>query len=236
MTRRHDVTSGHPAFGADPAIRWAPRRKRRPLRRLAWLLVMVAIAWFAMGRPTSASDIPTSLTDVIDAQETPALTDTAMPASPVADLTTPPPDAEGPFAVVRVVDGDTLIVARPEGETRVRVIGIDTPESVAPDQPVECFGPEAAQRAEQLLAGTSVMLRGDPTQDRTDKYGRELDYVWLPDGRLFNHVMLVEGYALEYTFAAPYAYQSEFRAAEGQAAQGEAGLWSPATCAGDIGA
>ena len=186
-------------------------------------------AWFALGQPTSLADIHRPGTSHEDIGSISA-------GSPSPALVVPPADAEGPFPVVRVVDGDTLIVARPEGETRVRVIGIDTPESVAQDQPVECFGPEAAQRAEQLLAGTSVMLRGDPTQARTDQYGRELDYVWLPDGRLFNHVMLMEGYALEYTFAAPYAYQSEFRAAEQQAAQGGLGLWSPSACGGDAGA
>ena len=183
------------------------------------LLVVVAVGWFALGRPTSAGDLPWL----------PSGPDAAPGSS---DLTAPPPDAEGPFPVVRVVDGDTLVVARSEGETRVRAIGIDTPESVTPDQPAECFGPEASQRAEQLLAGTSVMLRGDPTQDRTDRYGRELDYVWLPDGRLFNHVMLTEGYAREYTFSAPYAYQADFRAAERQAEGAGTGLWSPTACDG----
>lgn len=187
----------------------------------------LGVLWFALGRPTTPADLdlPTSAGDA------PA---GISAGSSSVDLAAAPADAEGPFPVVRVVDGDTLIVARPEGETRVRVIGIDTPESVAPDQPVECFGPEASGRAEQLLAGTSVMLRGDPTQDRVDQYGRELDYVWLPDGRLFNHVMLAEGFALEYTFAAPYAYQADFRAAEDQAAQTGAGLWSPTTCGGDV--
>ncbi len=225
MPRRADNPhSRHPAFGTSDPMRardHAPvRRRRRGPGPLLSLVVVAAAVWFALGRPTSTGD----LSPLAPPPE-------AAPAG--VDLTAPPADAEGPFPVVRVVDGDTLIVARPEGETRVRVIGIDTPESVAPDRPVECFGPEAAQRAEQLLAGTSVMVQGDPTQDRTDTYGRELDYVWLPDGRLFNHVMLTEGFALEYTFSAPYAYQADFRAAEQQASAAEVGLWSPTSCGAD---
>lgn len=215
------------------------RRSRPPVALLALTLVVGAL-WLAQGRPASLDDVDLStwpgvpalddLTAALPAAPSQAPAAAAAPASP--DLLTPPPTAEGPFPVVRVVDGDTLIVARPESETRVRVIGIDTPESVAPDQPVECFGPEASQRAEQLLAGTAVRLAGDPTQDRVDRYGRELDYVWLPDGRLFNHVMLAEGYATELTFDAPYAYQADFRAAQSAATAAGAGLWSPTTCGG----
>lgn len=223
MPRRADSpVPRHPAFDTGGTARRNDRPPARRRRRspVLGLVVIAAAVWFALGRPTSTSDLA-------------PLAPPPAAARAGVDLTAPPPGAEGPFPVVRVVDGDTLIVTRPEGETRVRVIGIDTPESVASDRPVECFGPEAAQRAEQLLTGTSVMVQGDPTQDRTDTYGRELDYVWLPDGRLFNHVMLTEGFALEYTFSAPYAYQADFRAAEQQAAAAQVGLWSPATCGGE---
>jgi len=215
VSRREPSSSRYPTLPSTPRADRTRRRRGTGRGTLVLALAAGVGLWIYLGQPTS-------------------LPDGQPDAAAAADLTAPPADAEGPFAVVRVVDGDTLIVARPEGDTRVRVIGIDTPESVAPDRPVECFGPESADRADQLLTGTSVMLRGDPTQDRVDQYGRELDYVWLPDGRLFNHVMLVEGFATEYTFAAPYAYQHSFRAAEQQAAQGGVGLWSPATCGGDV--
>ncbi len=187
---------------------------------------MLAVAWIGLGRPTTVDALAGALPGRCGA--------TTSPLAPVdtTDLTTPPADVEGPFPVVRVVDGDTLVVAKPEGETRVRLIGIDTPESVAPDRPVECFGPEASARTTELLSGQTVTLRGDPTQDRLDQYDRELDYVWLPDGRLLNHVLVTEGYAVERTYAAPYAYQQHLRAAQQQAQDAGAGLWSAATCGG----
>ncbi len=132
--------------------------------------------------------------------------------------------------MTRVVDGDTIHVA--SGVT-LRLIGMDTPETVDPRRVVECFGREASLRAHQLLDGTSVSLEYDASQGRLDRYGRTLAYVWMPDGRLFNQVMIAQGYAHEYTYSVPYRYQAEFRAAERSARQESRGLWSPATCAGD---
>ncbi|WP_199422971.1 thermonuclease family protein [Actinotalea solisilvae] len=160
-----------------------------------------------------------------------------LPEAGTPSVTVPraePAVVEGPFAVVRVVDGDTLVILRPEGETKVRVLGIDTAETVDPRRPVQCFGPEASARATELLAGTQVTVRGDPLQDRVDRYGRELDYVWLPDGLLFNQVMVEEGFAVEATFDGPYEMQTVLRDAQDRAAAAGLGLWSPATCGGDI--
>jgi micrococcal nuclease len=132
--------------------------------------------------------------------------------------------------VTRVVDGDTVVVST--GET-LRLIGMDTPETVDPRKPVQCFGQEASKRAHQLLDGTRVRLEYDPTQGRVDKYGRTLAYLRMADGRLYNQVMIADGYAHEYTYAIPYRYQSRFQAAERAARRAERGLWSPTTCAGD---
>lgn len=92
-----------------------------------------------------------------------------------------PPELGGP--VSRVVDGDTADVQIEGVTTRIRIIGIDTPETVAPGQPVDCFGPEASARARELLEGQTVTLEPDPTQDQIDAFGRLLVYVTLPDGR-----------------------------------------------------
>jgi micrococcal nuclease len=138
--------------------------------------------------------------------------------------------ADRSVTVRRVVDGDTVVVST--GET-LRLIGMDTPETVDPRKPVQCFGREASKRAHQLLDGASVRLTYDPTQGRLDKYGRTLAYVWLADGRLYNEVMIADGYAHEYTYAIPYRFQSRFLAAERAARRAERGLWSPTTCAGD---
>ena len=134
--------------------------------------------------------------------------------------------------VHRVVDGDTVHVMLDGRRVTLRLIGMDTPETVAPNRPVDCFGREASDRAKTLLEGQTVLLETDPSQDELDRYGRMLAYVWFQDGRMFNMQMIAEGYAHEYTYRTAYRYQSQFRAAQREAQQGNRGLWSPDTCAG----
>jgi micrococcal nuclease len=128
--------------------------------------------------------------------------------------------------VTKVVDGDTIWVGTDTGDVKVRLIGIDTAETVDPNEPVGCYGPEASAEAMRLLAGASVYLELDASQGDTDRYGRTLAYVWLEDGRMFNEVMIRDGFAIEYTYDDPYAYQAEFRAAQTAAQDQGAGLWS----------
>jgi micrococcal nuclease len=135
--------------------------------------------------------------------------------------------------IVNVVDGDTADVEVRGQRERLRLIGLDTPETVAPRRPVECFGREASARAHELLEGQSIFLEADPTQGERDRYNRLLRYIWLPDGRLFNLEMIASGYGHEYTFNAPYKYQAQFREAQQRAETQALGLWSPETCAGD---
>ena len=111
------------------------------------------------------------------------------------------------------------------------MIGLDTPETVDPRKPVQCFGREASAQAKTLLGGQQVYLETDPSQDTIDKYGRTLAYVWTASGRLFNLDMIADGYAHEYTYDLPYRYQAEFKAAENDARARERGLWSPGACA-----
>ncbi|WP_026370365.1 thermonuclease family protein [Kallotenue papyrolyticum] len=154
------------------------------------------------------------------------------PVPPAADY--PQPPAGLPSArVVAVIDGDTIEVQLGAVRERLRMIGIDTPETVDPRRPVECFGREAAAMTRRLLDGQRVLLEDDPSQETRDRYGRILRYVWLPDGRLVNLELIAQGYAHEYTYAQPYKYQAIFRAAEARARRLELGLWSPATCNGD---
>lgn len=135
-------------------------------------------------------------------------------------------DKQETFSVKRVVDGDTLDVII-EGKTeRLRLIGIDTPETVDPRKPVECFGKEASKKAKQLLSNKTVKLESDPTQGERDKYGRLLRYVVLPDGQSFNKLMISEGYAYEYTYSTPYKYQAEYKQAQKEASSAKRGLWS----------
>ena len=133
---------------------------------------------------------------------------------------------QGPSDVVRVVDGDTVRVMRGGEEIVVRLIGIDTPETVAPDRPVECFGPEASARAKELLDGQQVWLEYDPVSGMTDKYDRTLAYVWLSPDVMLNELLVREGFAEEYPYSKGAKFEDEMAAAE-RAAQAEgAGLWS----------
>jgi len=155
------------------------------------------------------------------------------PTTPSGGGPTVPDDADGPYAVVDVVDGDTIKVEVDGERVTVRVLGIDTPETRAPGTPVQCFGREATARAEALLDGQQVRLTTDPTQDRYDRYDRLLAYVWLADGSLFEWAMVADGFAHEYTYDLPYRYQVELREAERSAREAGRGLWASATCAGD---
>ena len=134
--------------------------------------------------------------------------------------------------VVKVVDGDTIDVQLGGKTERLRLIGINTPETVDPRSQVECFGKEASDRAKATLTNQTVYLEGDPSQQERDRYDRLLRYVWLSDGRLVNLDMIAQGYAYEYTYDVPYKYQAEFRQAQQQAQSGKVGLWSPQTCSG----
>ncbi len=134
------------------------------------------------------------------------------------------------YRVLDVVDGDTIDVEVYGKRVRIRLLGINTPETVDPRKPVECFGTEASARAKALLMGTSVRVETDRTQGLFDKYGRVLAYIYLPDGTSVNKEMIMEGYAHEYTYRYPYKYQKEFKAAERAAHDGGSGLWSTGVC------
>ena len=140
-----------------------------------------------------------------------------------------PPGVQGPFTVIKVVDGDTIWVDN-GGRMKIRMIGLDTPEMVDPRKPVQCFGREASAQAKTILGGQSVYLENDPSQDTIDKYGRTLAYVWTASGRMFNLDMIADGYAFEYTYDLPYRYQADFKTAEGDARTQSRGLWSPDAC------
>lgn len=135
------------------------------------------------------------------------------------------------YPVVRVVDGDTLIVRVADKTERVRLIGVDTPETVDPRKPVQCFGPEAARKTKELLEGRKVRLVFDPTQGERDKYRRVLAYVYRDDGLFVNLQLLREGFAHEDTYRVPYKFRDDFKKAEREASKDGKGLWAPYACA-----
>lgn len=139
--------------------------------------------------------------------------------------------AFGNASVLKVVDGDTMRVFYQGATTTVRLIGLDTPETVDPRRPVECFGLEASAKAVELLpSGITVRLETDATQDKYDKYGRLLVYLYIKDDLLFNKAMIEQGYGYEYTHKVPYQQQALFKAAQAQAQEYGRGLWAQGVC------
>lgn len=127
------------------------------------------------------------------------------------------------------MDGDTLRVQVDGEPDTVRLIGIDTPESVAPNQPVECFGPEASDRLEELLPpGEPVTIETDPTQDERDRFDRLLGYVYAEDAdRSANEALVASGHARVFVFDdTPFRQAEEFMAAQAIARDEGRGLWS----------
>ncbi len=160
--------------------------------------------------------------------------------APATLLSEPPGHEIG--EVTRVVDGDTIevrITARVDGpgagDARigssydVRLLGIDTPESVKPNSPVECFGREASAAAKALLEGSDVKLVKDV--EETDRYDRLLRYVYLGH-ELANARLVVNGYAAAYTYPPNVRHADLFVALQREATQEQRGLWSPETCSG----
>jgi micrococcal nuclease len=136
------------------------------------------------------------------------------------------------FKVTKVTDGDTIHIEMDGRDEVVRFIGINTPETVDPRRPVQCFGKEASARMKELAGGKIVRLEYDETQNVRDAYNRLLAYVYLEDGEMLNRKMVAEGYAYEYTYLKPYKYQKEFRELQTLARTSARGLWAPTTCAG----
>lgn len=127
------------------------------------------------------------------------------------------------YEVVRVVDGDTIIVNINSKHERVRLIGINTPESVKPNHPVEKYGKEASNFMKNLLKGKKVRLEFDV--QKRDKYNRLLAYVYLEDGTMVNKLLLQEGYAQVMTVPPNVKYQEEFLKLQRKAREQGKGLW-----------
>ncbi|MCA9073598.1 MAG: thermonuclease family protein [Planctomycetaceae bacterium] len=130
--------------------------------------------------------------------------------------------AESFVGVERVIDGDTILV---ESGQRVRLIGVDTPETKHPDRPVEQLGKEAFHFTQSLVGDGPVRLEFD--RERRDPYRRLLAYVYLPDERLLNEQLILAGYSeAETNFPFRSDMKRRFQQAETVAREAKRGLWS----------
>ena len=127
--------------------------------------------------------------------------------------------------VTKVIDGDTIKVRMSGRVEKVRLIGVDTPETVDPRREVEYFGREASEFTRKLALGEEVLLEPDPQCSNRDKYSRLLRYVYLEDGTLLNAEIIVQGYGFAYT-KYPFSRMKEFRKLEKRARQEGRGLWA----------
>lgn len=166
-------------------------------RSLPWVLLVVLAAAYGYGRSSGTGDGPAA----------------AAPGGAQAGH------------VVKVVDGDTLRVHLAGGRTeRVRLIGIDTPETVKPGTPVQCYGRAASAEAHRLLDGRDVRLVADV--EARDRYGRLLAYVYRRPEMLFVNAELARrGYARQLTIPPNVRHADDFRRLVAEARSAGRGLW-----------
>jgi micrococcal nuclease len=197
--------------------------EKRSVRRAA----MVSLAVLALGFAACSSSepsVPTPGADVTTRTVTVTAGGGATSGPTGATRTQEPEHVGEPAVVTRVIDGDTVEVEF-EGETLdIRLIGIDTPETVDPSEPVECYGPAASRFTTRMLEGQEVQLEFDI--ELLDRYDRTLAYVWLGD-ELFNEVLVARGFAQVSTYPPNVKYVDRFLAAQREARSNISGAWGP---------
>jgi micrococcal nuclease len=138
---------------------------------------------------------------------------------------------ETAFPVAAVIDGDTIDLAIPDAShptTRIRLLGVDTPETKNPKTGVMYYGPEASAFTKKLCENQQVTVMLDPVADQRDKYGRLLAYIRLPDGSILNQRLIAEGFGyadmrFEHSFYDQYAVLQE------EVIRDKKGLWEDVT-------
>jgi len=154
---------------------------------------------------------------------------------PVLQTHTSTSTIETNAVVTRVVDGDTIEARYDHEETlvKIRLLGVNTPESVDPRRGVECFGKVASQFTKDILEGKRIQLVEDPEADNIDKYQRLLRNIVLEDGTDFNLLLVEQGYANAYlSFPLNKQRKAQLSQAEKDAREAGLGLWSTSTCSG----
>jgi micrococcal nuclease len=194
-----------------------PLPSKKTLKTLLALIIVIVAS-----SPIAAKNLPSNPQIPFFITPTPHIRRKPSPSAP----TNPPPIPSDKLGqaeirkVIRIVDGDTITL---EGNIKLRYIGINTPESVDPRRPVQCFAKEASQRNRELVEGQIVTLEKDVSE--TDKYGRLLRYVYV-NGIMINKQLVQEGYALASAYPPDVKHQKELKEAEKDAQQNKRGLWS----------
>src|SRR3989344_4483216 len=182
------------------------------------IVLGVTLIFFAFGaKPSTISQPISPIQNIAESEETSDQNST-LGSKNVA------PAGES-FKIVRVVDGDTVVI---EGGQTVRYIGIDTPETVHPQKMVECFGREAANKNKELVEGKLVQLEKDVS--KVDKYGRLLRYVYVDD-IFVNELLVKEGFAHASSYPPDVKYQDLLNNTQKEAQSQNKGLW--AGCGGE---
>ena len=132
---------------------------------------------------------------------------------------------QGLYSVAEVFDGDTISVNMAGVVEKVRLIGVDTPETKDPRKLVQCYGPEASAFSHTQLEHAKVKLQTDPLSTNRDRYNRLLRYVYLQDGRSYNLLLLQNGFARAYT-GFPFTKSGQYTIAANSAASAKTGLWA----------
>jgi len=131
------------------------------------------------------------------------------------------------FRVVKVVDGDTLDIDIPDGKyptTRIRLLGVDTPETKNPNTEMMYFGEEASSFAAAMVLDKQVTIVIDKISDVRDRYGRLLAYVKLPDGRVLNEQLIINGFGYA-DLRFEHGGYDRYAGLQEEAIEGKAGLW-----------
>jgi micrococcal nuclease len=174
--------------------------KRTLHRSLAGLVILAAstVVYYLQSHPEVQQSAPTEVAGVVQ---------------------------PGYYRVTSVADGDTIKVDMNGKTESIRMIGVDTPESVKPNSPVQCYGKEASDFTKKNLSGQTVRLEADTTGDNRDRYDRLLRYVYAQDGTLWNQKLIQDGYGFAY-LSFQFSKQADFAATQASAEESKLGLWT----------
>lgn len=171
------------------------RRRRRRLITLCMSLIVVLAGYYANQHPRQTAHVASSVT------------------------------TNGTYRVSEFVDGDTIAVDMNGKTEKIRMIGVDTPETHDPRKSVECFGQAAAAYTKQLIGDKPVRLEADSLSTNRDRYDRLLRYVYTADNKLVEAEIIKNGYGFAYV-SFPFTKLDEFRTYEANAREQNRGLWA----------